>query len=284
MSHSHSIAQLTGTRLDSSAKHIVPCRVNHDIFARTFQIPEKKMTEDKYRYAMQKDEIVLDVGRKTDVEDVLDEFIPSDVKHPYPSVITTLGDKAPEGVLAGIQQYFRNVDMTNEDLPIIYTADGRWKAFPYKFGFVGVALGTAYASDLSGDNVGSVLVGGMATVLNGHFPCYTGELVQWYFDFERDEYDEEGFRIPGAPAAVDGKLLVPRRGPEQWYKQRMFAAYKETNGGKNRVALIKPYRPVRVDGKRKRYLYGDRLRVVGRIVNGGMPWEPVDIFLSNTFV
>jgi hypothetical protein len=41
---------------------------------------------------------------------------------------------------------------------------------------------------MSGDTVASVLVGGMMTVLNGHFTMHTGDEVQWYFDFEADMF------------------------------------------------------------------------------------------------
>eukprot|EP00960_Hanusia_phi_P075097 768373-Hanusia_phi.AAC.14 len=289
--YGRSIAQYTGTRIDSSAKHIVQCRVNHDIFCKIFGIAEKRLTEDKYRYAMQKDELVLDVGRRS-VSDSPDRFEDSEEKIAYPSVLTTLGDTIKPEVMNGIRLYYRGLTFTNEDLPITYseaTAKGTTlrRAFPYKFAFVGVSVGTAYASDLSGDNVGSVLVGGMATVLNGHFPCYTGELVQWYFDFEREEYDEEGFRSANPPdlGGMDNSLYVPNGGKEEWYQRRMFAVYREVNSGKYRVPLIKPYRPTRdPEGRRRNFVYGDRVRIVGRIVNGGQPWEPVDIFLSNTFV
>eukprot|EP00960_Hanusia_phi_P058018 763744-Hanusia_phi.AAC.4 len=204
---SHSIAHYTGTRIDSSAKHIMQCRVNHDIFNKFFNIEEKKLMDDKYRFCMQKDELVLDVGRMTRRE-TPGEFIDSNVRYEYPSVITTLGNAISDEVMDGIRRYYRDLNMDNEDDAIAY---GGNKVFPYKFAFVGVSVGTAYASDLTGDNVGSVLIGGMATVLNGHFPCYTGELVQWYFDFERDEFDEDGFRRSMAGQPVEGSSH-PRRG------------------------------------------------------------------------
>eukprot|EP00960_Hanusia_phi_P064815 765923-Hanusia_phi.AAC.10 len=102
-------------------------------------------------------------------------------------------------------------------------------------------MGTAYASDLSGDNVGSVLIGGKATVLNGHFPCYTGELVQWYLDFERDEYDEEGFRLPAAVYQTRNDPLIPKRGKESWYKERLHGGMNEANKGKNRWSSSSPF-------------------------------------------
>ena len=41
----------------------------------------------------------------------------------------------------------------------------------------GVALGQAFSSHLTGDTVATVLVGGMMTVMNGHFEMFTGTCV-----------------------------------------------------------------------------------------------------------
>ncbi|EKX31402.1 hypothetical protein GUITHDRAFT_122391 [Guillardia theta CCMP2712] len=164
------------------------------------------------------------------------------------------------------------------DEGIIYNNRGA-HFFPFKFDFVGVSVGTAYASDLTGDPVGFVMIGGMATVLNGHFACYTGDLVQWYFDFEAEEFEPDGQRrqVPN----MNNAIRFPVNGREEWYQKRMFGTFQEKNRGKQNVALIKPLRKV---ADQRSFLYGDKCRVIGRIVNGGQPWEPVDIFLSNTFV
>jgi hypothetical protein len=54
------------------------------------------------------------------------------------------------------------------------------------FQIQGYSLGRAFASSISGDTVFSVLIGGCATVINGHFPMHTGQLVQWYFGCEKE--------------------------------------------------------------------------------------------------
>ena len=282
----HSIAQYTGTRIDSSAKHIVACKVNGKVFERLGN-QVKQLTDDKFRYAMQKDELVLSVSLMTD-EDVVRgadrTFQRTFVKHAYPPVITTLGDKLLDEHKGAIRLYYRNLSFDNEDEGIVYTKDMVDHFFPFKFDFVGVSVGTAYASDLTGDPVGSVLIGGMMTVLNGHFPCYTGELVQWYFDFEAEEFDPDGKRRLPPPVrnpADRHAIRHPIGGREHFYQQRMFGAHADMNRGKQNVALIKPFRKL-LD--QPRYAYGDKVRVIGRIVNGGQPWEPIDIFLSNTFV
>jgi hypothetical protein len=282
----HSIAQYTGTRIDSSAKHIVACKVNGKVFEKLGN-NVKQLTDDKFRYAMQKDELVLSVALMTD-EDIMRgidrTFQRTFVKHAYPPVITTLGDKLTNEHKDAIREYYRNLSFDNEDDGIVYDKNGVNHFFPFKFDFVGVSVGTAYASDLTGDPVGSVLIGGMMTVLNGHFPCYTGELVQWYFDFEAEEFDENGKRrlLPAPPnPAVRHDIRHPVQGREHWYQQRMFGAHADKNRGKQNMALIKPFRKLQ---NQRNYAYGDKVRVIGRIVNGGQPWEPIDIFLSNTFV
>ena len=59
------------------------------------------------------------------------------------------------------------------------------------FRLQGVALGQAWASHMSGDTVASVMVGGVQTVQNGAFPMQTGDLVQWYFDFEESMFETQ---------------------------------------------------------------------------------------------
>jgi hypothetical protein len=64
-----------------------------------------------------------------------------------------------------------------------------------QFYFQGIALGIAYAHPDSGDTVGTVMIGGLRTVLNGHFTANTGQLMQWYFECEAQCYDANGERI-----------------------------------------------------------------------------------------
>ena len=61
----------------------------------------------------------------------------------------------------------------------------------------GYSLGIAYASALTGDTVASVLIGGMCTVMNGGFECKAGQMLQWYFDFERRCFYDENETVKG---------------------------------------------------------------------------------------
>ncbi|EKX33628.1 hypothetical protein GUITHDRAFT_120148 [Guillardia theta CCMP2712] len=165
----HSIAQYTGTRIDSSAKHIVACKVNHDLYT-DMGNTEKDLTQNKYRYAMMKDEIVLNVNRMTkNGINEKGEFHETYKLFAYPSVITTLGDKVPQGLKQGIREHYRTLSPDDITKYISYRDEAKKQhVFPYLFSMQGISVGTAYASDLSGDNVASVMIGGMATVLNGH--------------------------------------------------------------------------------------------------------------------
>lgn len=280
---SHSIAAYTGTIIDSSAKHIVACRMCNRLFG-SLGLSEQELVQNKYRYAMQKDEVALNVNRFTNnLDPTKDEFEEHPTKHAYPSIVTTLGDKVTENLKNAICEHYREMDPWEPCKNIVYEDEGgNRKVFPFQFDFQGVSVGTAYASDLTGDTVASVMIGGMATVLNGHFPCYTGELVQWYFDFENREFDDEGYRFNGVMQR--NRNINHEPGRELYYRQRMYAEYKETTSGKRNMAFIKPYRPVRdtEDGYRLRdYKYGDKVRVFGKIVNGGQPWEMIDVFIFN---
>jgi hypothetical protein len=80
------------------------------------------------------------------------------------------------------------IQLDEENRDLLNTVNMQIKSLP-EFRCQGVALGQAWASYLSGDTVASVLVGGMMTVLNGHFAMHTGNEVQWYFDFEKDAFE-----------------------------------------------------------------------------------------------
>ena len=109
----------------------------------------------------------------------------------YPLVITTLGDlnqsitsylKAIYGSQSATQFIERSSkdfkDAFARDIPLARAADKKVfevvaAAMP-EFRCQGVALGQAFASHLTGDTVATVLVGGMMTVMNGHFEMFAG--------------------------------------------------------------------------------------------------------------
>jgi hypothetical protein len=203
-----SIGTATGSRVDSAAKHIMACKVDSRILqnwidnAGNVYDKENKIHTDKMKWCMHKDEIVLNTTKKKDNSD--------SAAKGYPMVVTTLGDISKHTITYIQQLYaqptislfykfwkckqwdeFRTLQggvfqaMPTEDQEIV---NMQIKTLP-EFRCQGVALGQAWASYLSGDTVASVLVGGMMTVLNGHFAMHTGDEVQWYFDFEKDAFE-----------------------------------------------------------------------------------------------
>jgi hypothetical protein len=59
---------------------------------------------------------------------------------------------------------------------------------------VGICNTLAYANPRSGDTVGSVMIGGLRTVLNGDWEVHAGDLVQWYWTFEKGCFRADGTR------------------------------------------------------------------------------------------
>jgi len=152
-----------------------------------------------------------------------------------------------------------------------------WQNMQY-FTAQGYALGTAYASASSGDTVSTVLVGGMVTVRNDGFSCRAGEPIMWYFDFEEDMFHSkkmtamvEGERRMGA--APGFRSSAPN---EVSRKRRMADIYDSTKNDshKDGVALPKPYVL-----KQGRDHFCDKIRVFAKCINGGRPYNLINIMI-----
>jgi hypothetical protein len=182
----------------------------------------------------------------------------------------------------------------------------------------GVALGQAFASHISGDTVATVLVGGMVTVMNGHFEMFAGLLgvravsrvrsfilsfvsdtsvpagdeVQWYFDFEEPKFcpksnsdQDEGTR----------KLVHDRQNPLQpslakkmkFFENRLMGSQQgigNSNGLKSAGTIfrIKSYRhAVKMDEDTPFHYphFGDKSRVFAKCIVGGRAGDLVDIMI-----
>ena len=152
------------------------------------------------------------------------------------------------------------------------------------FQMQGYALGRAFASSISGDTVFSVLIGGCATVINGHFPMHTGKLVQWYFGCEKDEFSAATSypnQVAGGPmrrATVAGSRLQQNAAAAaagnatSAMKRRKLEKPKRREGG---FIFPKGFVPDS-DGT---YHLPDRMRVFAKCLNGGNAFEPVDIMI-----
>ena len=175
----------------------------------------------------------------------------------------------------------------------------------------GVALGQAFASYLSGDTVASVLVGGMVTVQNGAFPMNSGDLVQWYFDFETQSFEaadqiNNGVRTTTDINFINGKNLTPgglftpqatvARNVSKRQKYMDERLYGGSSGGGSGNAThgvkdpstmirIKSYKPLQRQNTNTGYdmsavdHYGDKCRVFAKCISGGRAFDAVDIMI-----
>ena len=314
-----SIGTATGTRVDSAAKHIMACKVDTRLFSCWLKENVDTMSllhNEKMKWCMHKDEIVLNTSKKSDGGDAC-------VKA-YPMVVTTVGDmhrytrhyltflykqsnasnffryqQAPHGSspinnasLTKIQDFCR--DQRNEDATVhtFHQADWNDKAIPQikklpDFRCQGVTLGQAWASYLSGDTVASVLVGGMVTVQNGHFTMHTGDLVQWYFDWERPEFqDDNKHNGRHWPVRAHAGTENRNRKRKSYMDERLYgnsSSVGRSSGAKNpstvpRIKSYRMYAPAAASVLTQDH-YGDKIRVFAKCISGGRAFDLVDIML-----
>lgn len=308
------LAGATGTRVDSAAKHIMACRVNDNLLAQWCDNQGNARNQlhiDKMKYCVHKDELVLNCGQP-----LHDEASILQTSTAYPSVVSTLGDMTPASKMALVQMYSDGTtgsdfmdakkkllqhtkDPTKMQALLVKAKDTsantskvicELKNMPY-FVAQGYALGLAYASSLSGDTVSSVLIGGMATVMNGAFECRSGQMLQWYFDFEvnafhqsNNQYGKAGQRrINDADAdrnqfwIKDVQLTEMEKNRKAFHERSlgMEGRGEGSNAKKRNIAYPKPYMlcPNGTDH------YGDKIRIFAKCINGGRPHEPIDLML-----
>jgi len=299
------MAAMTRTRVDSAAKHIMPAKVDSNLMKIYCGVPNadlQVMHHKKLELLTEKDDLVLNVSRKLACVDTR-------TFHAYPAVISTLGKctDAYQAILAvlysqqnagdlhamidalktstaRLKTVFEHIEGLEDANPCVAAfmrvygsfkilqdktkdtlLERELKSMPF-YQMQGYSLGRAYASPVSGDTVFSVLIGGCVTVMNGHFAMHAGQQVQWYFQFEAPYFSTAhtadnvvGERLAGAGRAVNAigmkrrKLEEPRR---------------------NNFVYPKPYVPTF-----KNEVYGDRMRIFAKCLNGGGAFEPVDIMI-----
>ena len=177
-----SLGSATNSRVDSAAKHTMACKVDTAFLKRTLENPaengEEMLNQGKLKYAMLKDELSMCTTKR---------MYGTSGHAAYPLVVTTVGDLDTETknflkmiYASGTATDFLN--RTHSKSKDTYAKDHASGSKIYKnvanalpeFRCQGVALGQAFASHLSGDTVATVLVGGMATVMNGAFEIFAG--------------------------------------------------------------------------------------------------------------
>lgn len=191
------MASATSSRVDSASKHIVPTRTNTDFLLSLFESHQvdnaiKELTQNKHKYSTAQNDIVIGLGRP-----LFGSSINTTRKKAYPSTIATLGPMRGEirRWLAAqnflVRNYMDIRAMKDQLWDVMkqapQTPDGRLAKDILKLGprdakhiqhvienmlemyFVGISLGFAHAHPHSGDTVASTMIGGLRTVLNGHF-------------------------------------------------------------------------------------------------------------------
>ena len=299
--------------------------------------PYTVLHQNKLRWCMHKDEVALFTGKKL----LANTPSSSGGPKAYPLVITTVGSMHEltkhflinlydqdtafsfynlintlnkngkwinDGVLTRtifgnekISQSFDVMVASGENKSTVDTVQHQINSTP-DFRCQGIALGQAFASHISGDTVASVLVGGVMTVQNGAFPMQTGDMVQWYFDFEENCFETQPRTTQGCRLQVldddmpsnsmsslmsrkrqymDGKTFGVANGYGQDYQR-----CKDTRG----IVRIKSYqyrpRTYHIEGRAGRAVvlptkesFGDKIRVFAKCVSGGRPFDAVDIML-----
>jgi hypothetical protein len=172
----------------------------------------------------------------------------------------------------------------------------------FDFVTVGYANTLGYAHAHNGDTMTSVHIGGLRTVPNGDFEVFCGDMIQWYWPFERLCFTTHGRRKKAlvlngdggdggdgqcmflnsdpwaAPVELDEggreKNWANKKDAEQRkeFLDRQFGQYK---GYEKHIPLIKPYK--RDDTHPRIY---DWYRVFATAISSARPFEMVDIRIS----
>ena len=289
-----SIGSATGTRLDSAAKHIMACRVHTNLMKRLIPQnldPDRELMRDKNKYCVTKDEMVMNVSAslfKTGL---------SPPRSAYPLIVSNLADINQVAQNHLVDLYRSSTpqkfdEKLNEIASQIHRIDLMHTKYLPFCTFQGYSLGTAWASDKTGDTVCSVIIGGMITVRNGAFPMQTGQMVQWYFDFEQDEFthehsqhNEHGARHGnnGNHQNKQSNLNHKRQkfNDERDYGMPVYGTDGATTSAKSKTVFrIKPYKMFRHNQQQSfSDHYGDKIRVFGKCLGCAEPWGFVDIML-----
>ena len=104
-----------------------------------------------------------------------------------------------ERVSNGAGGYTRVVKEVGADAVAFQAFDGSLNTKPFMSFMndhfaVGFANTLGYAHAYSGDTMTSVMIGGLRTVMNGDFEIFAGDLVQFYWAFEKDDFEQDGRR------------------------------------------------------------------------------------------
>lgn len=310
-----SVAQITGTLIESGCKHIIPVRVSYDqMLAFSDGSSGDVFLRDKYKYCAHKDDLLMCVGTPL----FSDKHPGIAGKQAYPPVVSNLGDLDPKykaliclcnAIPAGetmdawvvatktafnslATEYSKTINKVD------WTNDKSAHKLP-DLRFMGFSCGLGYVHPSNGDTVVSSYIGGMITVRNGAFPIKTGDRVMFYHDFEAGFFDKDGRRIAltdntgrnavalsYTPSDVDKSVGEDRRNA-QWRSNGWLGHEgAATNAVPNADSVNSKHGGKQNVSFVKPYietsvLYPrDALRVFGIALGNARPWDQCDIKVS----
>lgn len=319
-----SLASSTGTRVDSAAKHTLQCKVAEPLIREWAKLAtnggdaDRHIEQNKMVYCVHKNELAMNVATALMPNSNVSLVQTFRQNHAYPPIVSTVGcmkPKAQEKVrglysaltFVAFRGYLNTLEREQKDVHDAMKADGvkphpddqevnsAVLNLPY-FMPMGYALTFGHPHHMLGDTVCTLLIGGMITVRNGAFEMRTGQLVQWYFDFEdecfaasADGHHAAGERLyfGGAKPAKPNALTYPQGEADPQYITDMKKyndrasitndhirddRYSRASWGDREYAATS-------NGKRKRYdnPTGDKARMVFRIkpyVKSSNPMAP----------
>ena len=299
------LPMITGTRIDSASKHQIACRIDYERMLSWVGYDQLQLQREKLRYCMR--ELDLAVGCGPPIR--YNEPQRTNARNKaYPSVVVTLADMQQQALNYLIALFHNSLSMAERDRfvdDVERTVD-RWighagnvelakkqiQEMP-EFFMVGVAVGTAWAHPNSGDNVATVMIGGLKTVMNGAFSVQCNDEIMWYWEEERPCFKPDGRRVQrkimpasGVLVSSDVDRFVAEANALDADDERRRKFFDRGNGnysapsrdgnikGKQRVAYPKPFR---YDDDNER-IY-DRRRVFAKALCSARPFEPVDLMI-----
>lgn len=309
-----SLASATSTLLDSACKHIQQCRVSQDHLTKLADGDEHELMRNKTRYCVHKDELVLGIARPWAP---LDKIFTNQAYPRVLSSLGKLADvTGPNNELRVgarmILWMYHNATSLRERHDFLrvfretrpHQAAGTFLAgydrpfayFPtetlggiedfrhrqdleniYDFVTVGYANTLGWHHAHHGDTMTSVMIGGLRTVNNGDFEVFTGDIIQWYWPFERECFRRCGRRkarcVENKDPTKNSQHDTAALSREAETRKRFYDAEYGTSTGTHKCcALIKPYK---LDEENPR-IY-DWYRCFAVALSSARPREKVDI-------
>jgi hypothetical protein len=164
------VANATGTRLDSAAKHQIAVRASYEHLLSWVGYEQVVLQKEKHAFSIAKDDITIGVSKPIRKNE---NGRGSQRNKAYPSVVTTLArmDQSAKNYLVLLYHnpttfqerdaLIRQIEVRPDawDPSMSEVAKKQIAEMP-EFYFVGVSVGFAYPHPLSGDNVCTTMLGG----------------------------------------------------------------------------------------------------------------------------